>query len=120
MEKLYGYLISDWRKAKEEMRGILIEHAKIQRTIPYSTLAAMIQTIHIEPDSYGFFEMLGEVSRAENAAGRGMLTVLVVHKDGDMQPGPGFYKLAKELGRDTTDLVKCWIDELKAVYAKWS
>ena len=36
-------------------------------------------------------------------AGRGMLSVIVVHKVGDMQPGPGFFQLAKKLGRDTSD-----------------
>ena len=39
--------------------------------------------------------MLGEISSAEDAAGRGMLTVVVVHKAGDMQPGPGFFRAGK-------------------------
>jgi len=37
--------------------------------------------------------------------GRGMLSVIVVHKEGDMQPGPGFFELAGELGRDTSDIL---------------
>jgi hypothetical protein len=48
--------------------------------------------------------MLGEIS-LEGAAGRGMLSVIVVHKDGDMQPGPGFFELAEELDRDTSDIL---------------
>lgn len=46
--------------------------------------------------------MLGEVSVEEEAADRGLLSVLVVHKVGDMQPGPGFFELANELGQEPT------------------
>lgn len=116
----YGYSIADWNKAEEEMRQILIERAKVRGMIPYSELAAQIDTIPIKPESYALAAMLGEISRAEDAAGRGMLTVIVVHKSGDMQPGPGFFELAKELGRDTSDILKCWVDELKKVHAYWS
>jgi hypothetical protein len=49
-----------------------------------------------------------------------MLSVVVVHRTGDMQPGPGFFELASDLGRDTSDILKCWIDELKRVHRAWS
>jgi hypothetical protein len=120
MTTKYGYFIADWNKAKEEMRQILVERAKVRGMIPYSKLVSQVQTIHIKPESYALAAMLGEISGAENAAGRGMLTVIVVHKSGDMQPGPGFFELAKELGRDTTDILKCWVEELKKVHAYWS
>jgi hypothetical protein len=42
-----------------------------------------------------------------------MLSVVVVHKVGDMQPGPGFFELGGKLRRDTSDRLKCWVDELK-------
>jgi hypothetical protein len=64
--------------------------------------------------------MLGEISADEDAAGRGMLSVIVVHKSGDMQPGPGFFELARDLGRDTSDILVCWITELKKAHAAWS
>jgi hypothetical protein len=44
---------------------------------------------------------------------------LVVHKHGDMQPGPGFFELARELGQETPDIVKFWIEEVKRVFATW-
>jgi hypothetical protein len=56
----------------------------------------------------------------ENAAGRGMLSVVVVHKHGDMRPGPGFFVLGQVLGYDTKDLEKFWIDQLKKVHEFWS
>jgi hypothetical protein len=66
------------------------------------------------------FHLLGEISPEEDAAGRGMLTVVVVHKVGDMEPGPGFYKLAKQLGRSSSNQMECWVDELHRVHAVWS
>jgi hypothetical protein len=65
----------------------------------------------------GSFETL---SSEEAAAGRGMLTAVVVRKYGDKKPGPGFFELAKHLGRDTNDTDTCWIEELNIVYAIWS
>lgn len=120
MKTKYGFPISDWNKAKNEMRGILIERAKVRGMIPYSELVGKLKTISLEPESYALAAMLGEISSEEDASGRGMLTVIVVHKQGDMQPGPGFFELAEELGRDTSDILKCWVDELKKVYAYWS
>lgn len=120
METRYGFSLADWDKAKEEMKQILIERAKVRRMIPYSELVEDVKSIALEPHSYALAAMLGEISSEEDEAGRGLLTVIVVHKSGDMQPGPGFFELAKELDRDTSDILKCWIDELKMVHDCWS
>jgi hypothetical protein len=88
--------------------------------IPYSELAALITAIPLEGHDQRFFHLLGEISEEEDAAGRGMLSVIVVHKAGDMQPGPGFFELAKQLGRNTSDIVACWVAELHKVHAAWS
>ena len=47
------------------------------------------------------------------------MSALVVHKIGDMQPGPGFFELAEELGKDTSDILRCWMAELKKVHSSW-
>ena len=120
MASKYGYLLDKWNKAKEEMRQVLIKIAKARGRIPYSGLVAKVKTITLEPESYALAAMLGEISTKENAAGRGMLSVIVVHKSGDMQPGQGFFELANELGRDTSDILKCWVDEFNKVHAYWS
>jgi hypothetical protein len=49
-----------------------------------------------------------------------MLSVVVVHKVGDMQPGPGFFEFAKELGRDTRNILERWVNELHKVHSVWS
>jgi len=49
-----------------------------------------------------------------------MLSVIVVHKHGDMEPGAGFYDLANSLGFDVKDKMKFWISELHKVHGHWS
>ncbi|MDP9442281.1 MAG: hypothetical protein M3P34_08925 [Actinomycetota bacterium] len=46
--------------------------------------------------------------------------VVVVHKDGDKMPGPGFFELAKRLGRDTTDRLATWATEMDVVQKAWA
>jgi hypothetical protein len=116
----FGFADKDWGAAKVEMTAILAGRAKVRGMLPYSDLVRQMRAITLAPDSSALAAMLDEVSEAEDAAGRGMLTVLVVHKAGDMQPGPGFFDLAKRLGRNTSDIVKCWVEELKKVHAYWS
>jgi hypothetical protein len=115
----FGFSQTQWDQAKEEMRRTLIATAQAQEVISYSDVVQHVQTIRFEAHDKRFFEMLGEISTQEDAAGRGMLSVVVVHKQGDMQPGPGFFELAKKLRRDTHDVTRCWIEELKRVYVQW-
>jgi hypothetical protein len=116
----YGYKVSDWELAKEEIRSFLIERAKARQPIAYSDLAARVETIHFEPRSYAFASMLGEISTEEDDFGRGMLSVMVVYKGDDLKPGPGFFKLAKERGYDVSDQIDFWIHELDRVSRYWN
>ena len=111
----YGFPIRKWDEAREEMKRILRRLAREGRTIAYSELVMQIKAFTLEPDSHALAAMLGEVSEEEDTHGRGMLTVLVVHKSGDMRPGPGFNNLAQKLGQDTSDPERLWIEEFKLV-----
>ena len=62
---------------------------------------------------------VGTLASDEEAAGRGLLSVLVIHKRGDQQPGNGFYRLAKYWGRKIPDPTKFWVEEFKRVWAYW-
>lgn len=115
----YGLTHLEWEGAKEEIRNVLIKCAKDQKTIPYSHLTARLTTVKLAPDSPALHQMLGEISVEENEAERGMLSVLVVHKSGDMKPGKGFFELARELGRNVDDINQCWIHELLYVFTYW-
>lgn len=116
----YGFTAKEWAAAKREAKDILAARATVRGMIPYSDLAAKIKAIRLEAHDQRLFHLLDELSEEEDASGRGMLSVIVVHKAGDMQPGPGFFELAKQLGRDTSNILKCWVEELKKVHAYWS
>ena len=86
----------------------------------YSDLAQQITAVNFDAGDPRFNRsFLREVSVEEHQAGRGMMTALVVHRDGDMEPGPGFYELAEELGLDMTDITSCWVAALHQVHRAW-
>lgn len=115
----YGFTWRAWRAAKAEARRALIDRARIQSTISYQELASRITAIAVEPWSTALHVLLGEISTEEDAAGRGLLSAIVVHKDGDKMPGPGFFNLAADLGRATSDRLKYWIREVEFVFRIW-
>lgn len=116
----YGYSESLWNSAKQQARDAMINKARHRAMITYTDLCKAITAICIKPNDYFLRHLLDEISKEEDEAGRGMLTALVVHKVGDMEPGRGFYELAEKLGRQFTDPVKFWIEELHFVHACWS
>jgi hypothetical protein len=113
----------EWDATISAITSILSHRAKKMvgnETISYGELHDQIHDyIHssplIGPDDHRFHHMLGEVSTNEYKAGRGMLSVLVVHKTGDMMPGPGFFDLARQLGYTFKDKNTFWISEFKKV-----
>jgi hypothetical protein len=116
----YGFEESAWEAAKNEAREILVRLAGQRARIPYSDLMPQIKSITLDYHDPRVAHFLGEISKEEDAADRSMLTAIVVHKTGDMQPGPGFYELAEELGRDTSDKLRCWVDEFNRVHDYWA
>ncbi len=116
----WGYPDSDWERAKQEAKTVLGEIAHRRRTIAYSELSARIRTIAIPEHAPAFSHFLGEISTEEDESGRGLLTVLVVRKGGDMRPGPGFFELARARGRTFRTEEQGWVQELHRVYDAWS
>lgn len=116
----FGFDERLWEAAKAEAKAVLSACAKQRQMIPYSDFVSRIKAIHLEAHDSRLAHFLEEISTEEGAAGRGMLTALVVHKSGDYQPGPGFFDLAQRLGHNTSDVVKFWIEEVKRVFAAWN
>lgn len=110
----------DWAEAKQQAIAAMVDRAKVRGMIPYSDLVNKIDAVRFQAHDTRLFHLLGEVSVEENASGRGMLSVVVVHKHGDMQPGPGFFVLGQHLGYDTKDLLKFWVEQLHKVHGYWS
>lgn len=88
--------------------------------ITYSDLSKQVHSVVIPYDDPAMAAMLDEISTEESKAGRGMLSVIVVHKYGDMEPGAGFFKLAESLGRKVTGKTAFWVTELHVVHGYWS
>lgn len=119
MPNYYGFTQRQWEAGKQEMHAILKRVAFEQRTISYGDLSDQLRSIQIGHHDYAMAEMLGEISEEEDATGRGMLSALVVHRDGDMRPGEGFFKYASKLGRNISDRDSMWIAELRHVHDAW-
>ena len=116
----HGCSEDQWSAAKEEARQVMIAVARSKSVIAYSDLVRKITSCILEPNGTHLAHMLGEISSEEDEEGRGLLTVVVVHKMGDMKPGPGFFRLARSRGRHIVDEELFWIEELRNVYDAWS
>ncbi len=116
----HGFDDRAWERAKGEARVVMYEVARRKRLIAYSELVAQIGSIALEAHDHRLDHFLGQIATEDDDAGLGLTTVVVVHKSGDQMPGPGFFEMAESQGRDVSDTVACWMNELKAVYAHWS
>ena len=115
----YGFPAPEVEEATEEARKILVRTARAETTISYSELAEEVQAIPLEPHSTAMDGILGDLSEEEDMYGRGMISAVVVHKEGDKRPGKGFFELAKKLGYDTSDKELLWVQQLSKVYGYW-
>jgi hypothetical protein len=116
LDSTFGHAAVNWETAKEEAREILAHTAEAESTITYGDLARRIRSVRFDPHGDDFRHFLGQLSWEADLAGRGMITVLVVHAGGDNRPGKGFFALAKHLRRDVSDPDRCWVEELERVY----
>ncbi len=116
----HGFAPRAWEAAKAEARGAMVARARDRAMISYSELVGKITAIRLEAHDPRLSTLLDEISTEEDAVGHGMLSALVVHKVGDMEPGKGFYDLARSLGRTFSAPQKFWIEELHRVHGKWS
>ena len=94
---------------------ILVARAREGRTITYGEMATAML---LSPQSAQFTDTLNELSRSENAAGRGLLSVLVIRQR-EGTPGIGFFRLARELGHQFDDEEQFFREEVERVTAHW-
>jgi len=115
-----GFSPAEWSRAKKETCKILSGKAAARQMVTYGDLAREVAAVRFEAHEPALWHLIGEISEEEELAGRGLLSVIVVHKKGDMEPGPGFFQLASAHGRDVTDQTAFWISEVKRVFDYWS
>jgi hypothetical protein len=87
---MHGMTESQWESVKSEMVPVMRRTATNEDTISYSDLMKQVRTIRIGPDDPAVASLLGQISEDAGAAGRGMLSVVVVHKTGDKMPVRAF------------------------------
>jgi hypothetical protein len=116
----YGFTDARWQSAIAEATTILRKCASSQPgTIPYSDLAGRLSSIKIGYHDPAMDYLLEQVSTEEHNSGRPLLSVIVVHKYDDKEPGKGFYELAESLGFDISNREAFWIAELNKVWDYW-
>jgi hypothetical protein len=127
MSTTYGYATSEWESTRDWIARRLHKAARERGTITYSDLAgemANAGVIEVEPHSSALAALLGQVNVLEHEAGRPLISALVVHKSGDLEPGPGFWAFARDLGIDPGSSqharLDFWSQELERCYAHWS
>ena len=109
-----------WELAKAEGKALLVECARNKKMISYADFRYQIRSISFEtPHDSRLPQFLAEISTEEAEAGRGMMTALIVRKNGCRRPGAGFFQLAKRLGFDVFDPEKFWMEEVNKVFASW-
>ena len=113
-DNTYGNPPGLWEQAKKEAIRAIVTEGRNGLLITYSELTRHVRSIHFEAHDFSFHHLLGMISIEDDAAGRGMLSALVVHKD-DGLPGSGFFYLAKRMGRDVGDRDRCWSGEVSFV-----
>lgn len=111
-EYRHGFPPQAWEAAKDEACKVMRARARRGHPISYSDLVLEIHSVRMDAHDPRLAHFLGQISRAEHEAGRGLLTAVVVPKH-DGFPGDGFFELAEELGRSSDDREACWIAEME-------
>lgn len=113
---------TDFDKAKDECRRILIRRAKA-RNLPISYKALALSLVQIyypfddDPVMHALACIVGEISIEEFAQHRPMISALVVNLD-TQRPGKGFFNLARELHCNVVDEDTFWSNELNRIYSQ--
>jgi hypothetical protein len=117
-----GYTAADYAKAEDQILALMQERAEAKGFYYYGELAPLSKHVPFDAHDRDFWALLGRISEREDAAGRGMLSAIVVHKGANGEnigPGDGFYTVAAQLGRNVSDRLRCWTDEFNRVHNCW-
>lgn len=112
----FGLTAEEWSQAVGELRSAILKAAWQRRMTWYSEVAPSVTVIHVEPHSALMNHLLGAIFREEHEAGRPALTAIVTHKDGDREPGPGFYDMARDLGIRFAEPYVYWSTQVQDVF----
>lgn len=108
----YGLTDQAWDDAKVQIRRMLEHSARKQAPMAYSDVSKGLVGVTVDPHYGGTMShLLGELQDEDHAAGRPLLSALVVTKE-DGQPSAGFWRKADSLGYTVGDRDAFWIEQL--------
>jgi hypothetical protein len=123
MSLTYGFSTSEWDTARSWVRNRLRKVASERTSITYSDLCrelARATGVRLEPDGSPLAALLGQVNVLEREENKPLISCLVVHATGEMQPGVGFWNMAKAMDLDVGDTAeqreRFWVAELTCCY----
>ena len=85
----------------------------------YTEVSGEITAIPVDPHSPVLSHLLGEVLEEEHDTTGLALTALVTHKTGDLEPGGGFYKMARQVGFRFSDPHEFWWRNVEAIFKRY-
>jgi len=108
------------RPMHQEIYERLVFVARHEDVVRYTNIAPLAGlNMDSEPDGVRIGELLGEISTSEHQQGRPLLSAVVIHRENNI-PGPGFFRLARELGLyHGGDDFRFFIQELRRVHDYW-
>lgn len=112
----FGLDETQWNEAKAELRSAILDAAWDRRMTSYGEIARKVRATDLEPHSPLMNHLLGEIFEDEHAVGKPALTSIVTHKDGDKEPGRGFYEMARQLGERFDEPFVFWSAEVQRVF----
>lgn len=112
----FGLSEREWAEATDQLRRAILDAAWDRRMTYYSEVAPRVTAVQVDPFSALMNHLLGAVCEGEREAGRPMLTAIVTHKNGDKEPGPGFYDMARILGYQFTEPYVFWSTQVQDVF----
>ena len=112
----FGLTTDEWEQAKDQLRRAILAAAWERRMAHYAEVARAVTVTTVDPHSGLMNHLLGEIFEEEHAVGRPALTSIVTHKDGDKEPGPGFYEQARSLGYQFDEPYVFWSTQVQNVF----
>jgi hypothetical protein len=108
----------DLEYCQGRLRAAILNAAVNRQMTWYSQVAAAVTAVHVEPYSSLMNHLLGAILEDEHEAGRPLLTAIVTHKNGDLEPGPGFYEMARSLGYRFGKPYVFWSTQVQDIFTR--
>lgn len=113
-----------WQRGKTAMRSFIEAKAAARQMTHYSELESVVRAeegVTVPAWSPEMNWMLGEIADDCHDEGLPLLTAIVTHRSGDLEPGSGFYEKARALGYrfDASEAYLFWAGQTQECFKYW-